>query len=70
MPLSDLDDAAMQEQKLGDYSVIPSEPADWKETVSLCNAHAVARLRAHIDRKRRFFLTFRFPEGGSSGVYD
>ncbi|HKD24657.1 MAG TPA: hypothetical protein VKC66_01895 [Xanthobacteraceae bacterium] len=67
MPLTDLDDSAMQKQRIGD--AIPSEPAFWRDTVSLCDGHAAARVRDYIERKRYFFLTFRFPEGGDSGYY-
>jgi len=67
MPLTDLDDGAMQKQRIGD--AIPSEPACWRDTVSLCDGHAAARVRDYIERKRYFFLTFRFPEGGDSGYY-
>jgi hypothetical protein len=69
MPSSDLDESAMQKQTRGDYYSIPSEPARWKQTASLCNAHVAARFRDYIERKRYFFLTFRFPEGGNSGYY-
>ena len=69
MPLSDLDESAMQKQTRGDYYSIPSEPAQWKQTVSLCDAHLAARFRDCIERKRYFFLTFRFPESGDSGYY-
>lgn len=70
MPLGDLDECAMEKQTRGDYYLIPSEPAHWKQTVSLCDAHVAARFRDYIERKRCFFLTFRFPEGGDSGCYD
>ena len=69
MPLRDLDESAMQKQTRGGYYSIPSEPACWRDTVSLCDGHAAARLRDYIERKRYAFLTFRFPEGGDSGYY-
>ena len=69
MPLSDLDESAMEKQTRGEYYAIPSEPARCKQTVSLCDTHIAARFRVYIERKRYFFLTFRFPEGGDSGYY-
>jgi hypothetical protein len=69
MPLRDLDESAMQKQTRGGYYPIASEPACWRDTVSLCDGHAAARLRDCIERKRYAFLTFRFPQGGDSGYY-
>lgn len=69
MPLSDLDESAMKKQTRGDYYSIPSEPTQWKQTVSLCDAHVASRFRDYVERERYFFLTFRFPEGGDSGYY-
>ena len=69
MPLDDLDESAMEQQARGQYYSIPSEPACWKQTVSLCDAHVTARFRDYIERKRYFFLNFRFPEGGDSGYF-
>lgn len=69
MPLNDLDEDAMQQQTKGDYYPIPSQPTCWTETISLCDAHAMARFRDYIERKRYFLRTFRFPEGGDSGYY-
>jgi hypothetical protein len=69
MPLSDLDESAMEKQSRGDYYSIPSEPAHWKQTVPLCDEHVAAKIRNYIERKHYFFLTFRFPEGGDSGYY-
>jgi len=69
MLLGDLDESAMQKQARGHYYSIPAEPASWKQTASLCDAHAAARFRNYIEQKRYFFLTFRFPEGGDSGYY-
>jgi len=69
MPLADLDERAMEQQSRGDYYSIPSEPVQWKQTVSLCDAHVAARFRDCFERKRYFFRAFRFPEGGGSGYY-
>lgn len=69
MPLSDLDDGAMQKQPSTAYYPIPSEPARWKQTVSLCDEHMLHRFRDFIDQKRWFFLTFRFPSSSDAGYY-
>ena len=69
MPLSDLGDGAMQKQPPDAYYSIPSEPSRWKETVTLCDAHMLVRFRDGIERKRYFFLTFRFPSEAASGYY-
>jgi len=69
MPLSDLDDKAMQQQPHNAYYPIPSEPSLWKETISLCDEHLTSRFRNYIERKRYFFLTFRFPSEANSGYY-
>ena len=69
MPLTDLDEAAMEAQPRHEYYSIPCEPGRWKETVSLCDEHIAARFREYIERKRYYFLTFRFPSEGDSGYY-
>lgn len=69
MPLNDLDDAAMQKQPQNAYYPIPSEPALWKSSVSLCHKHLPIKIREYIDGKRCYFRTFRFPSGLDSGYY-
>ena len=69
MPLSDLDDEAMRQQPPNAYYPIPSKPAFWQETVSLCDEHLLGRLREYVERKQFYFGTFRFPSGTDSGYY-
>ena len=69
MPLSDLDDIAMQKQPTTAYYPIPSEPALWKQTISLCDEHLPRRFRDFIDPKRWFFRTFRIPSLSDAGYY-
>src|SRR5262249_3768093 len=54
MPLTDLDDSAMQKQRIGD--AIPSEPAFWRDTVSLCDGHAAEEFGITLSGSVIFFL--------------
>jgi hypothetical protein len=69
MSLDDLDAAAMERQAANQYFNIPSEPADCAETLSFCDEHLLAHLRSHMEQRRLFFLTFRFPDASIRGCY-
>jgi len=69
IPTEDLDEEEMENQKNDEYFNIPLPKNVRKHSKYYCDEHIKDHLFNYFDKKRVFFLTFRFPDSSKNGFY-